>query len=229
MESFDRSSYTGSSASLQNVVSLELERRNRNLTWLRSHLRALNEAGNLAFDDADLWQLHQYYFSPAYNAGDNLDPEFFDNFEEQYGGEETKEGAQTDSTVAPPPTPAPIHSEKAEIGRAISFGTLGKAIAEAAVQVKRPNKRSSLEEELKCNKEPSAKRAKNSRPRIGFYPRVKENLESKSSVERLSLLRQLKYIESVMLEGKNVYSRREQEEDDFPCTSDVEMVLLDLL
>jgi hypothetical protein len=58
-----------------------------------------------------------------------------------------------------------------------------------------------------------------------------ESLGTKPSVQTLCLLRQLKYVESVMLRGKNVYSKqqREQEEDDSPNTIDVEMVLLDLL
>mmetsp|Transcript_58886 Transcript_58886/g.65962 ORF Transcript_58886/g.65962 Transcript_58886/m.65962 type:complete len:1032 (-) Transcript_58886:344-3439(-) len=228
MESLDRSSYTGSSSvSFQNATAIEFERRNRNLIWLRSHLQTLTEVGNLAFDDADLWQLHQYFFSSVYNVDDNSDIELSENNEDLV--EEGKKGKhQIDSTIAPPPTPAPSESEKSNIGRTISFRTLGKAIADAAIEVKRPNKRSS-EEELKLDQEPSAKRPKNSRPRIAYYPRVKERLESKPSVQILSLMRQLKYIESVMLEGKNVHTLRDQEDNDFPSTTDVEMVLLDLL
>jgi hypothetical protein len=50
----------------------------------------------------------------------------------------------------------------------------------------------------------------------------------------LSLLRQLKYIESIMLQGKNVYTVSENEEmeqgtEQGPNASDVEMILLDLL
>ena len=82
---------------------------------------------------------------------------------------------------------------------------------------------------MKFDQEPSAKRAKNSRPRIAYYPRVKDKLESKDSVRTLSLLRQLKYVETVMLEGKNVYTLREHDEVEFPNATDVEMALLDLL
>jgi hypothetical protein len=43
-------------------------------------------------------------------------------------------------------------------------------------------------------------------------------------------LRQLKYIESMMLQGKNIYNDDEEaEEEEGPNASDVEMVLLDLL
>ena len=217
MESLGQSSYTGSSTlSFQNVAAIEYERRNRNLLWLRSHLQTLTEIGNLTFDDADLWQLHQYYFSPAYNGDDNAESDMGENSEDQ-DEIELKEDAQ-----------APSDSEKSNIGRAQSFRALGKAISGTNSPVQRPNKRSSLGEALKFD-QGSAKRAKNSRPRISYYPRVKERLESKPSSKTLCLLRQLKYIENAMLEGRNIYSFRDQEGDDFPTTLDVEMVLLDLL
>ena len=55
-----------------------------------------------------------------------------------------------------------------------------------------------------------------------------ESLGTKPSTQTLSLLRQLKYIESVMLQGKNVYID-ELESRDRPNALDVEMILLDLL
>eukprot|EP00536_Pseudo-nitzschia_multiseries_P007644 jgi/Psemu1/196088/e_gw1.181.26.1 len=217
MESLDQSSYTGSSSmSFQNVAALEYERRNMNLTWLRSHLQTLTEIVNLAFNDADLWQLHQYYFSPAYNGEENTDLDTADNTNDQ------EEKRTTEDAQAWP------ESEGTKIGRAQSFRALESAGAEAESPVQRPNKRSSLGEELKFD-QGSAKRPKNSRPRIAYYPRVKERLESKPSSNTLCLLRQLKYIENAMLEGRNIYSYRDQEDDGFPTTSDVEMVLLDLL
>jgi hypothetical protein len=57
-----------------------------------------------------------------------------------------------------------------------------------------------------------------------------ESLGTKPSTQTLSLLRQLKYIESVMLQGKNIYTDDEEaEEEEGPNAFDVEMVLLDLL
>lgn len=226
-DSFDRSSYTGSSTSFQNglvtAASVDSMRRNKNLGWLRSHMQSLVEVGNLAFNNADLWQLHQYFFSPAYTAEDELE------------NDDEKTSSNDDSTVDRPPTPAPSEVGKSEIGRAISFQTLKKAVNEAAAAEEAnrvPKKRGSLEDEMKYHDEPSAKRPKQLKPRIAYYPRVREKLESlgsKPSTQTLCLLRQLKYVESVMLRGKNVYSRREAEEDESPNTVDVEMVLLDLL
>jgi len=232
MESLDQSSYTGSSMSSKtNATAGECERRRqRNLSWLRSHLQTLNDIGNLSYDDADLWQLHQYFFSPAYNAEDIMEDNAESEMIESTNNQDScalKGETQVGHTTAPL-IPSQSESEKANISRATSFRSLGNVNVEVADPVQRPNKRSSLGEELKFD-QGSAKRAKNSRKRIAFYPRVKERLESKSSINKLCLLRQLKYIENVMLEGKNVYSLRDQEGDDFPNTTDVETVLLDLL
>ncbi len=95
----------------------------------------------------------------------------------------------------------------------------------------RQNKRGSRDEALKDD-EPCAKRAKNLKPRIAYFPRIREKLESlgtKPSVQTHSLLRQLKYIENVMLQGKNIYTDEQEEEEEGPNASDVETVLLDLL
>lgn len=57
-----------------------------------------------------------------------------------------------------------------------------------------------------------------------------ESLGTKPSGQTLSLLRQLKYIEGVMLQGRNIYTDcDEEEENERPNASDVEMILLDLL
>jgi hypothetical protein len=45
----------------------------------------------------------------------------------------------------------------------------------------------------------------------------------------LSLLRQLKYIESIMFADRNPYCELVSSESDNPSHADVEMVLLDLL
>ena len=235
MESLDQSSYTASSVrsvSSKNLAAVEYERRrSRNVTWLRSHLQTLNDISNLAFDDADLWQLHQYFFSPAYNADDTFD----DHAESEMiqgdidRNEQMPKGkVKTEQLVSLPPVDARSEAGKVNIGRARSYRSLGNANLDTNIPVHRPNKRSSLGESLNFD-QGNAKRAKSSKKRIAYYPRVKERLESKPAVENLCLLRQLKYVENVMLEGMNVYSLRDQEEDDFPSTTDVEMVLLDLL
>jgi hypothetical protein len=266
-DSLDRSSYTGSSDSLHNTTTVSTECRDRNLTWLRSHIQSLNEVGNLSFNNADLWQLHQYFYSPAYTADDDLDPETEESEEDK---QQTSSQTMSQSTssnsnddhhaggVAPPPTSTSKTPERAErvigMGRAMSFQTLRSEEPVTTSTTtrstasdhprQRPNKRGSLDEELNnYHTEPKAKRPKNLKPRIAFYPRVREKLESlgtKPSAQTLSLLRQLKYVESVMLRGTNVYAPKDDAGDNGqqqqgnvdvggPSTSDVEMILLDLL
>ena len=229
MDSLEQSSYTGSSVSSRNYAVAEHElRRTRNLTWLRSYRQTLSDIANLAYDDADLWQLHQYFFSPPYDDADDADDA--DDFEPETAEPKNSQNEEN-AAMGPPPVAAPSsEAVESNMGRTSSFRTLGHANAEIDSSFQRPNKRSSLGEELKFD-QGNAKRAKNSRKRISYYPRIKESLETKPQVKKLCLLRQLKYVENTMLEGKNVYSSRDQQEggDEFPSTSDVEMVLLDLM
>jgi hypothetical protein len=46
--------------------------------------------------------------------------------------------------------------------------------------------------------------------------------------QTLSLLRQLKYIESVMFAGRNPYADFHAS-DDSPCHADIDMILMDLM
>jgi hypothetical protein len=238
-DSFDRSSISEVSVTrLSSVVTVEPERRNKNLRWLRAHLQSLTEVGSLVFNNADLWQLHQYFFSPAYTVADDR---------EWVGGSQV-----VDSRTLS----AQSHGNIDAASTACDDDRNVKSVASSDIDsTNRSKKRGVLEETLRGADEPSAKRAKNLRPRIAYFPRIrvsggvvsmlfkcqiscsylfaKERLESlgtKPSAQTLSLLRQLKYIESVMLQGKNVYTdESEKVNQEGPLASDVEMILLDLL
>ena len=180
-DSLDRSSsYTSSSQnSLHNSAAADPERRNKNLQWLRSHVRALNEVGNLAFSNADLWQLHQYFFSPVYSISDESDSLKDDGESSKDEGDMTPpppSESDRDHAKAPPSTPV-ISSKQSNLGRAISFQTLGEVVAAAVggIYASGPNKRRSLDESVD-DEEPCAKRAKNLKPRIAYYPRVRVSL-----------------------------------------------------
>lgn len=223
-DSFDRSSYTESSTSSINLVSAaKKDSRNKNLLWLRGHFQALHDVGNMVFNNADLWQLHQHFFSPAYDPSDSSTPD------SDSAAKEDDRLAEQHKVASNPPSPSQVGG----MGRGISFQQLQCAVEAAAREANacRPNKR--VSGEGNCDAAPSAKRARNLKPRIAYYPRIREKLESlgtKPSTQTLSLLRQLKYIESMMLQGKNVYVESQgAKESDFPNASDVEMVLLDLL
>jgi len=232
------------------------ERRNRNLQWLRVHFRSLNEVGRLPFNNADLWQLHQYYFSPPFcpdtDAGEKPATD----------SDDTEDSAHKESTKAlvPPPTPA-LSTRSSCMGRAVSFQTLGDAfVASGMFPSSASNKRRSLVE----GDGPAAKKAKSlSKPRVAYYPRVMvsiwktrqkyescepcravpssdflcfpqlqakiQSLGTKPMEQSLSLLRQLKYTENIIFSGKDPYTDLTEQGAEEPSHADVEMILLDLL
>lgn len=144
------------------------ERRNRNLQWLRVHFRSLNEVGRLPFNNADLWQLHQYYFSPPFCPESDTDKPSSTDADES-ADETSGQNEPTENTAVPPPTPA-VGTKDPSMGRAVSFQALGDAFAASGMfPPATSNKRRSLEE----GDGPAAKRAKSlSKPRIAYYPRV---------------------------------------------------------
>lgn len=223
-DSLDRSSYAESSHGSQNnlLSGLNRERRNKNLQWLRGHSQALQDVVNLPFSNADLWFLHQHFFSPAYDQNDTMpDPP-------QQKTEESKAKSSARTRL-------PTTSSLVIVHRARNSGNGPGPSANAKEELKtteRPNKRISGEQNN--SSAPSPKRARNSKPRIAYFPRIREKLESmgdKPSAQTLSLLRQLKYIEAKLFQGKNIYVDKEnkEEQDESPTTSDAEMILLDLL
>lgn len=224
-DSFDRSSFGESShASQNNLLSgLNKERRHRNLQWLRGHSQALQDVANLPFSNADLWFLHQHFFSPAYDQNDTMaDPP-------QRKAEESKPKSSARTRL-------PTTSSLVVVHRARNSGNEPTQYIngnEDSQNIERPNKRISGEEDDTVAA-PSPKRARNSKPRIAYFPRIREKLESmgdKPSAQTLSLLRQLKYLEAKLFQGKNIYvdNEKTEKQDESPSTSDAEMILLDLL
>jgi hypothetical protein len=145
-----------------------VERRNRNLQWLRTHLKSLNEVGKLPFNNADLWQLHQYYFSPPYAA--DLDPDNTSNDSAEHHEESEPESAE----AAEPNLPCSVLSPpkaSASMGRAVSFQALGDAFAASGLMPQSCHKRRSNEDA--GDSYPAAKRAKSlSKPRVAYYPKI---------------------------------------------------------
>jgi Ran GTPase-activating protein (RanGAP) involved in mRNA processing and transport len=142
------------------------ERRNHNLKWLRQHFRSLNDVGKLPFNNADLWQLHQYYFSPPYHNDDRS------STGTESDGDRSLSGESADAEgCAPPPTP-PRMPKSPSLGRAVSFQALGDAFAASGIMSK-PNihKRRSFKPDEEDDG-PASKRAKSLKPRIAYYPRI---------------------------------------------------------
>jgi Ran GTPase-activating protein (RanGAP) involved in mRNA processing and transport len=204
----------------------DAERRNQNLKWLRQHFRSLNDVGKLPFNNADLWQLHQYYFSPPYLNDDRS------STGTESDGERSLSGESVDAEgCAPPPTPSRM-SKSPSVGRAVSFQALGDAFAASEVMSKSNiHKRRSFKPD-EGDDGPASKRAKSLKPRIAYYPRIMvrvcstrlqshslsenyillsiccscfqvqlESLGKRPMEQTLALLRQLKYTENIMFAG----------------------------
>ena len=236
----------------------EKAQKDRNLQWLRSHFQSLHQVGQLPFNEADMWQLHQYFFSPLVPAGElsakSSSTDLTSRSPEEINPDTKMNGASTSPSPVPslqlsrsPPLP-PDSSHQAGMGRALSFQTLGDAPATVAsfgsfstssnfsrrrslytMEEKQDDSSTSSEET-----QPVTKRARNFKPRISYYPRIRgllENMGTKQSQHQiLSLLRQLKFVESILFEGRNVYGGNDEiQKTDQSTPSDLEMIILDLL
>lgn len=165
----DKTSGSSKTGSPSNILSpLENpQRRNRNLQWLRLHFRSVSDIGRLPFNNADLWQLHQYYFSPPYQTPPDTERSRDDT---DYDGDSPKSSPGELAGVAPPPTPALGPKNNSTVGRAISYQALGDALAASDLSAhghKRPP-----DDEASESSKPAAKRTKMLRPRIAYYPRI---------------------------------------------------------
>jgi hypothetical protein len=246
---------------------VDTEQKNRNIQWLRSHFQSLHQVGQLPFNEADLWQLHQYFFSPIVPPGESAsaDESGKSSLSEptkvmsaassdsgtNNGGTIHEEAVQsTVSSLYSSPVPSEMggRMQRSGLNRSkLSFQSLGDAAATSAslssasihsrrrslttMEGEEDDSSSSSDDE---ETQPATKRARNYRPRISYYPRIRELLENmgtkQSQHQILSLLRQLKFVESIMFEGRNVYGDdHEIHQTDQSAPADVEMIILDLL
>lgn len=153
------------------------ERRNANLRWLRLHFRSLSDIGRLPFQDADLWQLHQYYFSPPF-----FQIETCNDVSATSEVKTNTDVATSEIIRAPPPTPALTRSTRSFDGCAVSFHALGEAFAASGViSLSHGIKRSSSLSPEEVDDGPAAKKAKNLKPRIAYYPRIMVSMSMRTT------------------------------------------------
>lgn len=263
--------------SLQTIKNVESEnplenreRRNKNLRWLCVNYRSLNDIGQLPFNNADLWQLHQYYFSPPHYSSTQSDvtaQSLIDSHTDQahqtdivatltsneltgIGKSPTQRGKviiSHDETCGEHHLATELrikqrslNGEKSlrttqEVLNSIKFPSLGHAISFQALNnaVLSVSTKRKSDDEYNEKDDSKAKRARKPKPRISYYPRIKARLESlgaKPLDETLSLLRKLKYIESILFPDNNAYDEFDKGDGSHqPVRSDVEMILIDLL
>jgi hypothetical protein len=88
----------------------------------------------------------------------------------------------SDTTTDPPPTPAMAPGTRSSYNRAVSFQTLDDAFAASGVTTPHGHKRSSCIGVEEADDGPAAKKAKNLKPRIEYYPRIMVSLHWQSDV-----------------------------------------------
>lgn len=191
------------------------EKRNRNLQWLRLHFRSLSQIGRLPFNHADLWQLHQYYFSPPIA---NTDDEAGDDNSEGTGNQQRSKSA------------SPPRNDDGKMGRSVSFRSLddANALTGTVLDEALPGLHKRSHDDMEKSQEPATKKAKSLKPRVAFYPRIMSKIQTlgaKPTEQMLGLLRQLKYTENAMFGGNDPYDDAARS---IGIRGDIEMVLLDL-
>lgn len=154
---------TGGSSALIRSPLEDPEKRNRNLQWLRSHFRSLSQIGRLPFNHADLWQLHQYYFSPPLANTDDEDGDDSD------GTGNSEPGSKSVSPAAQPTN----GSEGGKMGRTVSFRSLNNAsaLSNSLSNHAHPDHKRT-HDDMEEAQEPVCKKAKSLKPRVAFYPRI---------------------------------------------------------
>jgi len=216
----------------------------RNMDWLRLHFRSLNEMIQLPYVHADLLQLYRYFYSPVDNNADG---------DEQGGSSVVLEG------MPPPPRSVmgfnpgammPNHmmasppAKLSGLQRKMSYRGLhdvmmgqtggGNQTSPNFSMTENPSKRRPV-----CDPSmlPSTKRARNGKPRIDYFPRLKakieQNLSSSKQSKALVILRQLKFVETSMFHGGNPYceqsSSASTNSNNEPIPTDAEVILIDML
>lgn len=182
------------------------EQRNRNLRWLKTHFRPLIELGQLAFNNADMWQLHQYYFSPPYFDDDESvrdkmraakDIGKRSNLSLDLGkimeGENSTDNklAATTSSLS---VPVSGMKKSASMGRpkTTSYRSLSTALLGSVGE--RHSKRTHDDDEDEdaenndddmMTEPPAAKRSKSMKPRIAYYPRIRVRQQCQTNIQFL--------------------------------------------
>jgi len=216
----------------------------RNMDWLRLHFRSLNEMIQLPYVYADLLQLYRYFYSPVDVGADSDESSVTEGKSILgFGPGATVAAApqpQTSSGSSPHQRPKPQSS----LQRKISYRGLHDVMMghQPSNNIAAPNLNSATESSCKRrtgsdqSMQPKTKRARNDKPRIDYFPRLKakieQHLSSSKQTKALVLLRQLKFVERTMFHGGNLYcdqsSTMGSNSSSEPVATDAEVILIDM-
>jgi len=207
-------------------------RKTRIVEWLHANTKHLNEIAEKPFNSAELWKLHQHYFTPVVNesGGEVIAPSSNPNFVGVgLTASSVPEVSRTSSSFDPGdslgdeanrvlvsgshPT---MKSASNQLGslpllkRKVSYHSL----ADAARSEFRSAAHVSTTQSISLIIEggpgvhsmpPKTKRARRNRSRISFLPRIKKKLDSSLDFcheKALTTMRQLYYVEQAILNGE---------------------------
>ncbi|KAL9190547.1 hypothetical protein ACHAXT_000253 [Thalassiosira profunda] len=209
--------------------------RRRNMEWLRLHFRSLNEMTQLPYAYADLIQLYRYFYSPVDGTGDE---------DGSVGTHDSMPPPALPPQLAPGFNPGVSQMRPKLAGglqRKISYRGLNDVMMlQGNDNLPSPNfsaentsKRRQTSDQAA---QPATKRARNGKPRIDYFPRIKAKLDqflsSSKQTKALILLRQLKFVETTMFHGGSPYSGASSSNSASSgdhVAADAERVLIDLL
>lgn len=235
-------------------VQVDPKKKEKLMNWLQQHASELNEVTQYPFDNADMWKLHQHFFSPVYNGepirksdtNSEDDKGSISNGDTHMAPLQPSEINQIVPTrpsipLAPNTNTSaqpPMASSRAGLGRKTSYHSLSDSIISIPQSNPSQNhqqpqsspsttrRHSEMNGDSSPCMQPAQKRAK--KARISYFPRVKTKLEilrtKTSEHQALVLMRQLKYIENAML-NDNIF----QAESGGFTIADAESILMDML
>eukprot|EP01082_Thalassiosira_pseudonana_P011730 g10851.t1 g10851 contig4:2700672-2704491(-) len=217
----------------------------RNMDWLRFHFRSLNEMTQLPYTYADLLQLYRYFYSAvdADEEGSVHSATHISIVTNQSGSMPST--ILTGSQLASSPLRSPADKPKSGMQRKASYRGLHDMMMGQGNNMLASSNYSSIENSCRrrpvsavegCNQsmQPALKRARNDKPRIDYFPRIKAKIEhflsSSSQSKALVLLRQLKFVETTMFRGSNPYCDQSSiASPTEPVAVDAEIILIDML
>ena len=232
-------------------------RKRRIVEWMCKHIAQLNELAQLPFSSAELWRLHQRYFTPMINeSGGPLGaagvsrivssvPEVSRCYE-AFAVTPSTQSCEDHSAIPisdPSLAASPPVSSLPMLKRKVSYRFLGEA---ALAPNGRPETRQQQNGDTSVSKlieegaighsmPPKTKRARRNKSRISFLPRIKAKLESYLDVcheKALIVLRQLHYVERALLRGEiNPCDSSESQSTHLTgvLASEAEMILIDMM
>jgi len=228
-------------------------KKKRIVKWLCQNIQHLNELSNLPFNSAELWRLHQHFFSPT------IQLDCWQNENGTIVG--SANGIKSFDSMPPPgcsilsspcvaspfadsptvPSSEPVmHGKMSMLKRKVSYRFLGEATITASSSVPAPlstidQSVSKLIQDLNVQSmQPKTKRARRNRSRVSLVPRIKQKLDSfldRDHQTALGVMRQLHYVEKALLNG-SIYPVEELGTATHligALASDAETILLDML